>query len=286
MDRSAGAVGACGAADGLVVSHVMLHAWEEPPISGDAGSGAVFFPGCSLGCAYCQNRAISRGVHGRACSEEELAQTFLQLESDGAMNVNLVTPTHFAPHLRRAVSLARSRGLSLPVVWNTSGYETVEAIRANAGIVDAYLTDFKYVDARLAAELSHAPDYPEVAMAALHAMVEQVGSPIFDELGGCERMVGGVIVRHLVLPGQVDASCKVLDALWDGFGNRVRLSIMSQYTPLIAEGDPVLAAFPELARKVSEEEYEAVLDHADALGFEEYHWQQGDPAKESFIPAF
>lgn len=284
--REAGERGACGADQRLVVSHVMLHHWEEPPISGVAGSGAVFFPGCSLRCAYCQNHAISRSCVGRHVDVPELARILCRLEDEGAMNLNLVTPTHFAPQIRQAVRLAREAGCALPVIWNTSGYETVEAIQGNVGCVDAYLTDFKYADAALAAALSQAPDYPKAALAAIHAMVRAAGPLAFDELAGQERLVGGVVVRHLVLPGQVEASCAALDALRAEFGDAVRLSIMSQYTPQIPLDAPILRAFPELARPVLPEEYEAVLDHADGLGYDGYWWQEGDPAQESFIPAF
>lgn len=276
----------CGATQELLVSHVMVHEWEEPPISGEAGSGAVFFPGCSLGCAYCQNHAISRACAGKPMSVTALADLFVDLQRRGAMNVNLVTPTHYAEPIREAVARARERGLGLPVVWNTSGYETVEAIAENEGTVDVYLTDFKYANVSLAAQLSQAPDYPQVAVDAIHEMVRRVGEPAFDEFGGVERLVSGVVVRHLVLPGHVRESWEALDVLWREFGDSVRLSIMSQYTPQIPEGSLVLVEFPELARRVTDDEYEAVLDHADALGFPDYYWQQGNPAQESFIPSF
>lgn len=284
--REAGERGICAAGAEPVVSRVMLHEWEEPPLSGTVGSGAVFFPGCSLGCVYCQNHAISRSGAGDPLSEAELAQVFLGLQARGALNVNLVTPTHFAPAIRRAVRLAREAGLALPVIWNTSGYETVRAIQDNQGLVDVYLTDFKYADAALADALSHAPDYPRVALRAIHEMLRCTRPLSFDGAVGEERLVSGVVVRHLVLPGQVEESCQALSVLRAEFGDAVRLSIMSQYTPQIPEGSPVLDAFPELARRVTPEEYEAVLDHADDLGFTDYFWQEGDPAQESFIPDF
>lgn len=284
--REEGERGTCAAGADPVVSHVMLHEWEEPPLSGSVGSGAVFFAGCPLGCVYCQNHAISRGAEGTPKSVQELAEVFLDLEARGALNVNLVTPTHFAPAIRRAVRLARKAGLELPIIWNTSGYETAGAIQDNEGIVDVYLTDFKYADAALASALSQTPDYPQVAVRAIHEMLRRTRPLAFDEVGGEERMISGVVVRHLVLPGHVRESCQALRLLRDEFGDDVRLSIMSQYTPQIPEGSPVLDAFPELARRVTPEEYEAVLDQADALGFEDYFWQEGDPAQESFIPAF
>ena len=182
-DRASGARGTCGASDALVVARAALHFWEEPPISGDAGSGTVFFAYCPLRCVYCQNAVIAAGEAGAPVSVERLAEMCLELEAQGALNVNFVTPTHYAPQARAAVAIARGRGLALPVLWNTSGYETAAAVRANAGTVDAYLTDFKYADAALAARYSHASDYPDVALAALEAMVAQTGPPSFDRRG-------------------------------------------------------------------------------------------------------
>ena len=201
VDRAAGERGACGADGRLVVARAALHFWEEPPISGSRGSGTVFFAHCPLRCVYCQNAVIAAGEAGAEVSVERLGEMCLELQEQGALNVNFVTPTHYAPEARAAVAWARERGLALPVVWNTSGYETVAAVRANAGTVDAYLADFKYADAELARRYSHAPDYPEVALAALEAMVEEAGGPTFDEVDGEQRLTGGVVVRHLMLPG-------------------------------------------------------------------------------------
>ena len=250
VDRAAGERGVCGAAGEVLVARAALHFWEEPPISGEDGSGTIFFSGCPLRCVYCQNASIALGEAARAITVERLAAIMGELEAAGALNINCVTPTHFAPQIRAAVALAREQGMALPVLWNTGGYETVEAVRGNVGFVDAYLTDFKYADAALAARYSHAADYPEVALAALQTMVEVVGAPCYDEL--------------------------------------------NQYTPVIAQaaaaGDrraaAALAASPELATTVPDSEYEQLLDFADALGVEDYFWQEGGAAEESFIPAF
>ena len=172
------------------IARVGLHEWEEPPISGSAGSGTIFFAGCSLSCIYCQNARISRRECGRPYTVEELAQACLDLQEAGAMNVNMVTPTHFAPSVQQGIARARHDGLHLPMVWNTSGYESVPAIAALRGSVDVYLTDFKYADAQLASQLSNAPDYPEVALAAIAAMVEQVGRPAYDRFDGEQRKIG------------------------------------------------------------------------------------------------
>ena len=293
-DRAAGERGACGADDRLVVARAALHFWEEPPISGERGSGTVFFAHCPLRCVYCQNAAIAQGEAGAEVSVERLAQICLELQEQGALNVNFVTPTHYAPQARAAVGIAREQGLALPVVWNTSGYETVEAVRANAGTVDAYLADFKYADAALAARYSHAPEYPEVALAALEAMVEEAGEPTFDEVDGEPRLTGGVVVRHLMLPGALEDSKRVVRLVHERFGDAVLLSLMNQYTPVIAEAAKAhgaraaatLECCPELAQRVSDDEYERLLDYADELGVEDYFWQQGGAAEESFIPAF
>lgn len=296
VDRTAGERGVCGADDVMRVSRSALHFWEEPPISGEAGSGTVFFAHCTLGCSYCQNAAISRRgtTAGTPVSTGELAKACLDLERQGAMNVNMVTPTHYAPLVRDAVRLARERGMRLPVVWNTSGYETLSAVRANAGTVDVYLTDFKYADGELAAALSGVGDYPEAAISALDEMVRTVGEAAYDDFGGAERMTRGVVVRHLLLPGHADDSKRVVSLLHSRYGGGVRLSIMNQYTPVLASAADagnvaaarVLRRHPELARKVSRDEYERVLDFADSIGVDDYFWQSGDACQESFIPDF
>lgn len=293
-NRAAGERGVCGADDRLVVARAALHLWEEPPISGDAGSGTVFFAHCPLRCSYCQNAVIASGEAGVDVSVERLAQMCLELAAQGALNINFVTPTHYAPQVREAVAQARASGLALPIVWNTSGYETREAIRTNAGTVGVYLTDFKYVDAGLAARYSHAPDYPEVALAALSEMVTQVGEPVFDEVDGQERLVRGVVVRHLMLPDALEDSQRVVRLVRERFGDEVLLSLMNQYTPVLADaaatGSPravnELRRCPELARRVPNADYERLLDYADGLGIEDYFWQEGGAAEESFIPPF
>ena len=294
VNRAAGERGFCGADASVVVARAALHFWEEPPISGDAGSGTVFFAHCPLLCAYCQNAVIAEGRAGLEVSVERLASLCLDLQTQGAMNVNFVTPTHYAPQVREAVALARLRGLVLPVVWNCGGYERVETVRELADTVDMYLADFKYARAETARRYSHAADYPEVALAALDAMVAQVGAPVYDEFAGCERLVRGVVVRHLMLPGCLDESKEAVALLHERYGNAVRLSLMNQYTPVLAAaaeaGDAraqaALARCPELAGKVPDEEYEELLDFADELGVEDYFWQEGGACEESFIPPF
>ncbi len=294
VDRAAGERGVCGAQGELVVARAALHMWEEPPISGSRGSGTVFFSNCPLRCVYCQNQVIADGRAGVPVTVDDVADMCLDLQQQGALNVNFVTPTHYSPHIRAAVARARARGLALPVVWNTSGYETVQAVRDNVGTVDVYLTDFKYCSSSLARRYSAAPDYPEVAMAALEEMVRCVGAPEGDEVDGQPRLTRGVVVRHLMLPGALEDSKRVVRTIWERFGNDVLLSLMNQYTPVLADaaqaGDAwaqrQLQRCPELGGRVSDGEYEELLDYADSLGIEDYFWQQGGAAKDSFIPAF
>lgn len=280
-DRAAGERGVCGATDTLRLARAALHFWEEPPISGEAGSGTVFFSGCPLKCAYCQNHEISTGNFGIDVSPERLAQIMLELQDQGALNINLVTATHYAHLLPEAIAAARARGLAIPIVYNTSGYERVEAVRELDDLVDIWLTDFKYADAGLGRALSHVPDYPSVAQSALIEMARQLER----HGGGAARADGtwtrGIIVRHLVLPGHAEDSCRVLDLIWDAVGD-VPISVMNQYTPNAA----MRAAGGELARAVTREEYERVLDHADDLGFTQMFWQEGGAVDESFTPPF
>ena len=280
--RSQGRRGVCGATDELHLARSALHFWEEPPVSGERGSGAIFFSGCPLRCVFCQNHQISHEGIGQAVSASRLARMMLELQEQGALNINLVTPGHFAPHVVEAVRKARGAGLVVPVVCNTSGYERRELVEALAEVVDVWLTDFKYASGELAGRLSGAPDYPQVAEEALGAMLDAVrsaGGMCLDEDG---TMLRGIIVRHLVLPGQVNDSLDVLDRVWQLCGNEVDLSVMNQYTP----NERCLRAGGDLARALTDEEYETVLDYADALGFERMWWQQGGTVSESFVPAF
>lgn len=281
VDRIIGQKGVCGQTDRLKVARAALHYWEEPCISGKEGSGAVFFSGCALHCVFCQNQNIANGTAGKEISIGRLSEIFLELQEKGANNINLVTPGHFVRQITEALDLARQNGLHLPIVYNTSSYENVETIRMLDGYVDIYLPDYKYKSSRLSEMYSHAPDYPEVAAKAIAEMVRQTGAAEFAGEPGESLMRRGTIVRHLMLPGHLRDSKDVLKYLYETYGDTIYISIMNQFTPL-----PHLKAYPELNRKVTEAEYEALLFYADTLGIENGFIQDGETAKESFIPEF
>ena len=335
VDRTQGKTGYCGQTDQICAARAALHMWEEPCISGDAGSGAVFFSGCTLGCVFCQNHSIAAGSVGKTISTERLAEIFLELQAQNAWNINLVTAGHFAPQVVRALELAKKRGLHLPIVYNTSGYEKVETLRMFDGLVDIYLPDFKYLSTELAGTYSHAADYPQVAKLALQEMVRQAGTAQFEIVSGensgqitgelsvgvaysdgtsddsagnpgvdekssailgtdtcfedseseesvLERMLRGVVVRHLVLPGHVEESKNVIRYLYETYGDQIYLSIMNQYTPMPG----IERGYPELGRKITPQEYDEVVDYAIDIGVENGFIQDGETAEESFIPEF
>ena len=264
-----------------IAARAALHMWEEPCVSGSEGSGTVFFCGCTLGCVYCQNSDISRTrVSGKPVTAERLAQIFVDLQSQGANNINLVTPTMFQPHIISAVSIARGLGLTLPVLYNTSGYELPERISELAGTVDIWLPDFKYLSHELAKRYSFAADYPEYARAALSKMVKLCPTASYDERGIMRR---GVIVRHLLLPGQLAESKRVVEYLYSEYQNDICYSLMNQYTPTSGLDH---AKYPELSRRVTTYEYNKLVDYALSLGVTNAYIQEGGAVGESFIPAF
>lgn len=278
VNRISGKKGYCGMDTRIRAARASLHMWEEPCISGKKGSGAVFFSGCGLRCCFCQNRDIAIGNRGKAVSVERLADIFLELEQKGAANLNLVTGAHYVPQIIQALELAWKKGCKLPVVYNSSGYEKVETLKLLEGYVDVYLPDMKYMDAKLAADFSHAPDYPEVVENAIREMVRQTGACVFGEDGYIRK---GTIVRHLILPGHTKNSIAVLQYLHETYGDKIMISMMNQFTPVWKQ-----EKFLELNRKVTKREYEKVLNVALELGIENGYFQEGKTAKESFIPAF
>lgn len=277
-NRIAGKTGYCKMTQEIRLARAALHMWEEPCVSGEKGSGTVFFSGCSLRCVFCQNHNIAAGEIGKTVTVKRLAEIFLMLQEQGAANLNLVTGSHYVPQIIQALNMARAAGLKLPVVFNCGGYEKVETLKLLEGYVDVYLPDFKYMDGKLAADLSHAPDYVDRAMESISEMVRQTGPCVFDEKGYIQK---GTIVRHLILPGHTGNSIKVLNYLYETYGDLIYISIMNQYTPVVKN-----LPFKELNRKVTRREYEKVLNAALELGIENGFFQEGETADESFIPAF
>lgn len=278
INRSTGQTGICGVSSEIKVARAALHYWEEPCISGKRGSGAVFFSGCSLHCVFCQNREISDGKEGKVISKERLSDIFIQLAGKGANNINLVTPGQYIPDIVWAVNDAKSRGMKLPIIYNTSGYENVTELKLLEGIVDVYLPDFKYMDSTLSARYSRAKDYPSVAKQALSEMVRQQPDVVIDDATGLIQK--GVIVRQLLLPGHVNDAKAVLKYLYDTYHDHVYISMMSQFTPI------ALKDYPEINRTVTKREYERLVNYALEIGITNAFIQEGDVAKDSFIPAF
>lgn len=280
-DRTAGETGFCGADNTLRIGLAGLHRWEEPCLSGTRGAGTVFFCHCPLGCIYCQNHDISgrdAAAAGVRTHCSGLADTFLSLQAQGAHNIDLVTPTHYAAHIAQAIPLARARGLTIPIVYNCGGYESVETLRMLDGLVDIYLPDFKYYSSYYAARYSHAPDYFDAACAAIGEMVRQTGAPQFNANGMMQR---GTIVRHMMLPGLDGDTAQVLRAIASRWGGgQVLVSLMRQYTPCAG-----LDECPELRRRVSDEEYKAACERMVSLGLEGWT-QDAESISESFIPRF
>lgn len=282
--------GYCGQTSEIKAARASLHKWEEPCISGQTGSGTVFFSGCNMRCVFCQNYRISRGENGNTISVGRLAEIFLKLQEKQACNINLVTPTHFVPQIIRALETAKRNGLTVPVVYNTSSYEKVETLEMLEGLVDIYLPDLKYYSPVLSGKYSGAEDYFRYASAAIAEMVRQTGKPVFEETSGTAGgeedalMVKGVIVRHLLLPDAVEDSKAVLRYLYHTYKNDIYVSIMNQYTPIPRFLD--IKRYPELNRTVTAREYDDVVDYAIALGIENGFFQEGETCSESFIPEF
>ena len=278
VNRINGQKGYCKESNELVVARAALHYWEEPCISGEEGSGTIFFSGCAMGCVFCQNRNIANGTVGKKISIDRLVEIFFELKEQGANNINLVTASHYVVQVRKAIQLAKSRGFDLPFVYNCSGYEKKETIELLDGLIDIYLPDFKYFSDEIAQRYSKAKNYFFYASSSLQEMVRQTKEARFDNNG---RMLSGVIVRHLQLPSYIEDSKRVIEYLYHTFGNRIYISIMNQFTPL--QG---LENYPEINRKLTDEEYEELVNFAINLGVEQGFIQEGETASESFIPEF
>ena len=269
--------GLCGADENARVAKIMLHEWEEPFISGTSGSGAVFFSGCNLGCVYCQNHEIREGGIGEIMDASALAQAYLKLQQQGAHNINLVTAAPYVPQIVESLRRAKSLGLTIPVVYNSSGYECVEAIQSLSGLVDIYLPDWKYVSPLLSKKFSNAPDYCEVASAAIEEMFRQVGELSLDQDGIATH---GLVIRHLILPGCADDSRSVLDEIAKRFPLSIHISLMSQYTPQV-----YTTTFP-LNRRITQREYDRVISYALSLGLHNILIQERESAQSTYTPQF
>lgn len=269
--------GFCKGTDKVKLAYYSLHQWEEPVVSGQNGSGTVFFSHCNLQCIFCQNKKISTGGYGKEISNLRLKEIFLELQSKGAHNINLVTPTHYVPQIVSVLQEVKNKELKIPVVYNTSSYENVKTIEMLEGIVDIYLADLKYFDNNLGCKYSNCRDYFKYASEVIEAMYKQVGK--FKIVG--DLMKSGLIVRILVLPGHVDDSKNLIKYLYNRYGDNIIISIMNQYTPI-----DVIDDYPNLNRRITDEEYENVVDYACSLGVEMAFIQEGDTQEKSFIPDF
>jgi len=277
INRNKDELGFCGAGNKIKIARYSLHYWEEPCLSGENGSGTIFFSHCNLKCIYCQNYEISTKNCGKEISIDRFVEICLELQSIGALNINLVTPTHFIPLIKEGLIIAKEKGLSIPIVYNSSGYENVEALKLLDGLIDIYLPDFKYFDDNLAINFSNVKNYFNTAVLAIDEMYRQVGSPIFDK----DIMIKGIIVRHLLLPGHNDDSKKIIKYLYDKYKNKIFISLMNQYTPVRK-----IDNYNELNCIVTDNEYDDLINYACDLGITNAFIQEGETQKESFIPDF
>lgn len=278
VNRLEGKKGFCLSSDKVKIARVSLHAWEEPCISGTKGSGTIFFSNCTLRCVFCQNHEISSEGIGKEVSIERLSEIFLEQQARAANNINLVTPTHYAPQIIEAIKLAKNKGLTLPILYNSNGYVSLETIKLLDGYIDVYLPDLKYFDDKYAVKYSKAPNYFKVATNAIEEMFRQVGEPVFNEEG---LITKGVIIRHLMLPSLLFDSKKIMNYIYNTFNNSVYVSIMNQYTPTFnAE------KYPEINKPLNTKHYDALIDYSLSIGIENGFIQDTGTNSESFIPEF
>lgn len=277
VNRNNNELGFCKSGKKIRIARYSLHYWEEPCISGEKGSGTIFFSGCNLKCIFCQNYDISINNLGKEISIERFSEICLELQEKGALNINLVTPTTYIPLIKEGIILAKKNGLTIPIVYNTSGYEKISSLKELEGLIDIYLPDFKYFDNNLSKKFSKVDDYFEVASIALKEMYRQVGKPIFKN----KIMKKGVIVRHLLLPKHIEDSKKIIKYLYDTYKDNIYISIMNQYTPVRK-----IKEYKELNNTVEEKEYDELIDYALDLGVRKAFIQEGETCKESFIPDF
>ncbi len=278
VNRLKGEVGFCKSGSNLSIARVSLHEWEEPCISGTKGSGTVFFSNCNLNCVFCQNHEISQEKIGKPVSVQRLSEIFLEQEKRGAHNINLVTPTHYVPQIIESLKLSKKNGLSIPILYNSSGYENIETIKALKGHIDIYLPDLKYMNDKYAEKYSKVKDYFKFASSAIEQMVAQAPKPVFNENG---IMLKGVIIRHLMLPGLLFDSKKIVDYIYNKYGDSVYLSLMNQYTPMFNA-----IKYPEINKPLNPRHYQSLVNYSANLGFTNAFVQDDGTVKESFVPHF
>ena len=278
VNRLEGKLGVCKANDTVKLARAELHLWEEPPISCGKGSGAVFFSHCNLKCVFCQNHEISQEFKGKAVSIERLSDIFIELQEKGANNINLVTPTHYVPQIKEAIEIARNKGLNLPILYNTNGYDSLETIKSLEGYIDVYLPDFKYFNDKYAFKYSKIKNYKENVLPVLKEMVNQTGEPKFDSEG---RIQKGVIIRHLMLPGLLFDSKKVIDTIYNTFGNKVYISIMNQYIPMNKA-----SLYPEINKTLNPKHYDSLVNYAADIGITNGFIQDEGSNNSSYVPSF
>lgn len=278
VNRNDSKKGVCNSTNTIKVARAALHYWEEPCISGERGSGTVFFSNCNLKCVFCQNHKISNDGCGKEITIERLAQIFIELQDKGANNINLVTPTHFVPQIIEALKIAKSKGLVLPIVYNTNSIDTLDTIKSLNGYIDIYLPDFKYFDDKYSFKYSKIKGYSKNVLNIIKEMINQVGYPKFNEEG---MLVKGVVVRHLLLPGLLFDSKKVVDAIYNNFGDKVYISLMNQYTPMHKSN-----LYPEINKPINPKVYESLIDYALSIGVKKGFIQETGTSSEIFVPEF
>lgn len=278
INRLKNETGFCKSDNNIKVAKVSLHAWEEPCISGEKGSGTIFFSNCNLKCVFCQNHEISQQDVGKNISIQRLSEIFLEQQERGANNINLVTPTHYVPQIIESIKIAKNYGLHIPILYNTNSYENLDTIKALDGYIDIYLPDLKYMNNKYAIRYSNAKDYFKFASKTIEEMVNQCPTPKFNNNG---LMVKGVIIRHLMLPGLLFDSKKIVDYIYKTFKNSVYISIMNQYTPMFKSKN-----YPEINKPLSKNHYESLINYSLNLGIKHGFVQDDGTVKESFIPHF
>lgn len=278
VNRNKGVKGICNSTNNIRIARAALHFWEEPCISGDNGSGTVFFSNCNLKCVFCQNYEISSEGFGKEITVNRLADIFIELQEKGANNINLVTPTHFVPQIIEALKIAKNNGLDLPIVYNTNSIDTLDTIKALNGYIDVYLPDFKYFEDKYALKYSKIKGYSKNVIDIIDEMIKQVGYPKFNKDGIIEK---GVIVRHLLLPGLLFDSKKVVDSIYNNFGDSVYISLMNQYTPMHNA-----KIYPEINKSINEKTYDALIDYAISKGVKNGFIQESGTNSKEFVPDF